>query len=77
MKKLWRIFLDIVSDNREPDAKRVGGFLGWIVCIIIALCSIFIEIKSPDIADTLFWTSCILLGIDGITSVLISRGKNK
>ena len=76
MKKLWKIFLHIVSDEREPDAKRIGGFIGWCVCVILATVGVFIEIKSPDIVDTLFWTSCILLGIDGIKDI-VHNNKSK
>lgn len=73
MNKIWKIFLDTVSDTREPDAKRVGGFLGWMICVIISVFGVFIEIKSPYIVETLFWTSCILLGIDGIANMVRYR----
>lgn len=73
MKQIKKLFFDIVSDNREPDAKRVGGFIGWMTCVVISIVGVFIEIKSPYIVETLFWTSCILLGIDGIASMVTNR----
>lgn len=82
--KLWKFFLGAISDKHEPDAKRLGGFLGWLVCMGITIVGVFVEIKSPEIVDTLFWTSCILLGIDGITNMIqyqrnvnINKGKDK
>lgn len=75
MKKLYKWFMDLLSDDREPDAKRLAGFLGWLVCLLASIIGIFVAIQSIETIEILFWTSCILLGIDGIVNIVKYRNR--
>lgn len=55
--------------NSGVSSKRVCGFLGWFVCLVICLYCTFMVIQAPMIIDTLFICSSALLGIDSVTGI--------
>lgn len=59
----------MLSSDNSVSSKRVAGFLGWIVCLLLTIfCTIF-SIPAADIVEMLFICSTSLLGIDSITSI--------
>lgn len=58
-----------LSSDSPVSSKRIAGFLGWIVCLLISIYCTILEIQAPTIIDTLFITSCALLGLDSIVNI--------
>ena len=60
---------NMLSAESGVSSKRVAGFLGWIVCLVITIFSTIYAIPAPDIVEMLFICSTSLLGIDSITGI--------
>lgn len=66
-------FIDFIkqalSSDSSVSSKRISGFMGWIICLIcVVYCTITKE-NAPEIVDTLFYTSSMLLGLDSIVNI--------
>ena len=75
MKKIEKFIVNTVSDGKEPSSKRVAGMMGWIVCLIASLIGIFVPIVSVEIIELLFYTSCMLLGLDAVVGMFTKTKK--
>lgn len=64
-----KFIVNMLSANSPVSSKRVAGFLGWIVCLIITILSIFYPITVTNTIELLFWCSAGLLGLDSITGI--------
>lgn len=61
-------FQKIFMSRSGVSSKRIAGFLGWLVCLFIAVYCTLNIIQAPVIAEILFYCSSGLLGIDAIMS---------
>lgn len=62
-------FIKMFTARSGLSSKRVCGFLGWIVCLIVCIWCTLHSIPAPEIIDLLFICSTALLGADSITSI--------
>lgn len=69
-------FIKLFTARSGLSSKRVCGFLGWIVCLIICLWCTFNGIQAPVIVETLFICSTTLLGADSVVK-LFNRKNNE
>ena len=51
------------------STKRVCGFIGWIVCLIICVWCTILVVQATEIIDLLFICSTSLIGVDSITGI--------
>lgn len=61
-------FQKIFMSRSGVSSKRIAGFIGWLVCLFIAIWCTLNVIQAPVIAEILFYCSSGLLGIDAIMS---------
>lgn len=66
--KFSEYFQKIFMSRSGVSSKRIAGFLGWLVCLFIAVWCTLTVIQAPVIAEILFYCSSGLLGIDAIMS---------
>lgn len=66
-KKNW--FLEMVTAHTGLSSKRVCGFLGWFVSLIIAIYCTITSKEAPDIVETIVFSAILLLGVDSVTSI--------
>ena len=59
----------MLSSDTGVSSKRVAGFMGWIICILLTIISTFYPFTVTDIVEMLFICSTSLLGLDSITSI--------
>lgn len=70
MKNVIQCVRSIFSaDSGSISSKRICGFIGWIVCLIITLYCSYTNKQAPEITDTVVITSAALLGVDSITGI--------
>lgn len=62
-------FKNIFIANSGVSSKRICGFTGFFVCVIILIIATFIQYPIPEFADTLLITSATLLGVDSVTKI--------
>lgn len=68
-----QLLLNLFSNNKNPSIKRVSGFLGWIVCIIIVVYCQYFSIITIPIVESLFWFSTALLGLDSLVNTFSKK----
>lgn len=57
------------TGEKSISSKRVCGFTGWIVGILICGWCTIMNVEAPQIVDALFVCSTSLLGVEAITSI--------
>ena len=60
---------EMLSSDSNVSSKRVAGFLGWLLCLVITWYCTYYMMPTPEIVEMLFICSTSLLGIDSITSI--------
>lgn len=62
-------FIKMFTARSGLSTKRVCGFIGWIVCLLIAIYCTIMSLQAPLIIDTILFCVVGLLGVDSITSI--------
>lgn len=62
-------FKNIFISNSGVSSKRICGFTGFFICVIILIITTFIQYPIPEFANTLLITSAALLGVDSVTKI--------
>lgn len=55
------------------SSKRVCGVIGWLVCLILLICSAIFKFEIDEFADYVLITSASLLGVDSLQGIF-SKG---
>lgn len=66
-------FIEMFTANSGLSSKRVCGFLGWVVSLLIAIYCTLMGIPAPDITEVIVFSSIMLLGVDSVTSIWKGR----
>lgn len=51
------------------SSKRICGFLGWILCLVILSIASFKQVEVPAFGDSVLIASVTLLGVETVTRV--------
>lgn len=65
------------AENGQLSSKRICGFIGFIICSAVLIYCTIKVVQAPNLADVFLITCSSLLGIDSITSIWKSDGKEK
>lgn len=63
------LFIKLITSGSGLSSKRFLGFLGWIVCLVVAIYCTILEIQAPVFLDSIIIASTALLGVDSITDI--------
>lgn len=66
---MHKFIKDLFSSKQSVSSKRVCGFAGWIVCLLIAVIATIKQLTIPVFLDTVLITSATLLGLDSVTNI--------
>lgn len=64
---LWQTIF--FKNSGGISSKRLCGFAGWCVCLIVFISAFIMQKDIPDFSDMVIITSASLLGVDSITSI--------
>lgn len=51
------------------SSKRILGFIGFLVCVVIFIFAFIFDKKIPDFSDLLLTVSASLVGLDSVASI--------
>lgn len=63
------LFIDMVTAHSGLSSKRICGFLGWVISLLIAIYCTITSKEAPDIVETIVFSAILLLGVDSVTSI--------
>lgn len=58
----------MLTSGTGVSSKRVCGFIGWLICLIILIYATFTQTIVPDFASTVLITSATLLGVETVAN---------
>ena len=73
-------WIQLFSGEKSISSKRICGFTGWMISLVICVWCTFTEVEAPQIVDMLFICSTSLLGVEAVTSIFhkaVETGKKK
>ena len=73
-------WIQLFSGEKSISSKRICGFTGWMISLVICVWCTFTEVEAPQIVDMLFICSTSLLGVEAVTSIFhkaVGTGKKK
>lgn len=59
------------------SSKRVCGVLGWVVCLVLLICSAIFKFSIDEFADYVLITSASLLGVDSLQGIFTKSNRNQ
>ena len=59
------------------SSKRVCGVLGWIVCLVLLICSAICKFSIDEFADYVLITSASLLGVDSLQGIFTKSNREQ
>ena len=67
--KFKEAVLKMIESHSGVSSKRVCGFLGWVVCLVIIIYCTINNIEAPEIVSNIIYACLGLLGIDSVTGI--------
>ena len=62
-------WIQLFSGEKSISSKRICGFTGWMISLVICVWCTFTGVEAPQIVDMLFICSTSLLGVEAVTSI--------
>lgn len=62
-------FIEMVTAHSGLSSKRICGFLGWVVSLLISIYCTIASKEAPEIVDTIVFSAILLLGVDSVTGI--------
>lgn len=62
-------FIEMVTAHSGLSSKRICGFLGWVVSLLISIYCTIVSKEAPEIVETIVFSTILLLGVDSVTSI--------
>ena len=59
------------------SSKRVCGVLGWIVCLVLLICSAIFKFSIDEFADYVLITSASLLGVYSLQGIFTKSNREQ